>query len=403
VHIGLCSPQWPPSGAANGIVSYVSAVRGHLVAQGHAVSVISDGRLFGSDGLDRPLLPEPREPSWFARAARKTDRWHGGLPEVGRMVAAQVLAARRIAEIDIVEMEESFGWCGIVQRRTGIPVVTRLHGPHVLKPPRQRTLAERFVDSRRCAAEARALRSISSLTAPTHATMDATRNRYGIAPDPLHRIIPNPISLPPEAQRWSLADCDRNHILMVGRFDFWKGADTMLTAFARLLALRPEARLTVVGPDTGLETAPGRVTHFEDYVRANLPPEARARIDFTGILPPARIAVLRRQAYVTVVASRWENFPYVLLEGLGAASPMVSTDWAGSDEIIADGTSGLLTPLGEPEPLAQRIDWLMANPDQACRIAAEGHRRCRERFSVEAVGAELLRHYEATLERAKPQ
>ncbi len=406
MHIGLCSPQWPPSGAANGIVTYVSAIRAYFLAQGHDVSVIAQEQLFDAAGKAHPIAPSPPARQsfdpWRNRLARKVDRWRGNLPGMGRAVADQIIAARRIAPIDIVEMEESFGWCDIVQRTAGVPIVTRIHGPHFMKPARPRTPQERYLDGRRCAAEGRAIRSSRSLTAPTRAMMDAVHSHYGIRETGMRTVIPNPIAIQPEPRRWRLDQSDRDLILMVGRFDFWKGADTMLAAFAELLARRPNARLTLVGPDLGMETAPGRISNFEEYARAHLPPEARARVTFTGPLPPERIAPLRQRAFATVIASRLENFPYTLLEGLATGCPIISTAWAGSEEIIDDGESGLLTPVGEAEPLARRLDWLIAHPDAAGRLAANGLRRCRQHFSLEAAGGKMLQHYEATL-RASTQ
>lgn len=401
MHIGLCSPDWPPASAANGIVSYVSAVREYFISQGHQVSVISQGRLYGGDGREFSIESANETGGPFdalsRRIGRRIDHWRGGLPGVGRMVAAQVIAAQRIAPIDILEMEESFGWCDMVQRATGCSVVTRLHGPHFLKPGRPRTTQERRSDRQRCRAEGRAIRTARSLTAPTRAIMNAACTQYHRGPKCLSAVIPNPISLSPECNRWSLEACDRDHILMVGRFDYWKGADTMLAAFERLLERRPSTRLTLVGPDMGIETSPGHSIGFEEFARGKLSPRTRERVTFTGKLRPDQIAQLRRNAYVTVVASRWENFPYALLEGFAAGCPMISTAWAGSDEIIDDGETGLLTPVGKPQVLARHLDRLLSNPDTACRIARKGLLRCRNSFSPEAVGSRLLDCYSATL------
>ena len=400
MHIGLCSPQWPPSGAANGIVTYVSAVRAHFLAQGHGVSVIAQGQLYDAEGRRHAIAPAPpmlQSSGPWSRLTRKVDRWRGNLPGVGRAVADQIIAARRIAPIDIVEMEESFGWCGIVQRATGVPIVTRLHGPHFMKPARPRTPKERYLDQRRCVAEGRAIRSSRSLTAPTRAMMDAVHSHYGVQGNGMRVVIPNPIAIQPERHRWRLDRCDRNLILMVGRFDYWKGADTMLAAFAKLHARRPNMQLVLVGPDLGMEIAPGRTCNFAEYANAYLPPDARACITYTGSLPPDEILLLRQRAFAAVIASRLENFPYALLEGLAAGCPVISTAWAGSDEIIKDGELGLLTPVGEPEPLAGRLEWLIGHPEVARRLAANGLEQCQEQFSLEAVGEKMLRHYEATL------
>lgn len=403
MHIGLCSPQWPPSEAANGIVTYVSCMRDYFLSQGHAVSVIAQGRLATASGEVHRLAPAPKcsiPPSWHARLTRRTGTWRGSLPDVGQGVANQVIAARLVASLDIVEIEESFGWSEIVQRGAGIPVVTRLHGPHFLKPKRQRTARQWLSDVERSAAEGRAIKSARALTAPSRAVMSAVCRRYRLESDPRHAVIPNPIAIAREQDRWQPAACEPGHILMVGRFDFWKGADTMLAAFARLLDRRPEARLTLVGPDLGMEAPNGSILSFAQYAQTHLSPAARERITFTGTLNPEQIGQLRRRACVTVLASRLENFPYALLEGLAVGSPVISTDWPGSEEIIVHRETGLLTPVGEPEPLARSLDWLIGRPETAARYAISGLARCRQHFSVETVGNQMLQFYEAALRTA---
>jgi glycosyltransferase involved in cell wall biosynthesis len=406
VHIGLCSPQWPPAGAANGIVSYVSVVRDCLLSQGHQVSIIAGGRLFDAQDNDQLLVPQapgkpPAEP-WHARIAKRFRVNEGALPAVGRSVAEQVRAARKLVPLDLVEMEESFGWCDTVRRKAGIPVVARLHGPAALSPALERTGRERRADRQRIAAEGRALQAAQSLTSPTRAVMGAACDRYGIRPRGLRAVIPNPVLLAPAALRWRPETCDPYHVLMVGRFDRSKGADTMLQAFDHLLDRQPKARLTLVGPDAGIKLEPGRTADFAAYAATNLSARTRARITFTGTLPPAEIARLRRSAFVSVVASRSESYCYALVEGLAAGCPTISTAWNGSDEIIVDGATGILTPVGDPKALASKIDWLMTERATACRLAEAGFERCRNFFSAEAVGAQLVDHYEATLEAVRP-
>jgi glycosyltransferase involved in cell wall biosynthesis len=401
VHIALYSPNWPPSGAANGIVSYVSTVREYLIGKGHKVTILSEGRLYPSGGA-APLLLEPTEQlggldRLRQRISRRLDAYHGGLPGVGHQLAAQINAAHNIDPIDILEMEESFGWSDTVQRMTGIPVVTRLHGPYFLKPAKPRTTRERLTDRQRCKTEGRAVRSSLTLTAPTRAMMKITCENYRRTPKARDAVIPNPIQLVPEGQRWDFKNCDRNHILMVGRFDHVKGADTMLLAFERVLRTHPDARLTLVGPHIGIETGPGQIADFASYASDNLSPETARRVTMTGILTPEEIAQLRRDAFMTVVASRWENFPYALLEGLATGSPMISTDWPGSDEIVRHGETGILTPVGDPEALAQRIGWMFDYPEIAAQVGQNGLRHCAASFSIETVGSRLIESYEATL------
>lgn len=397
MHIGLCSPHWPPSRGANGIVSYVAEVRRHFLARGHDVSVLSQGELIFADGTAMPLAPRSGAARALARAgsriAWRLHRSSGALAPVGRALAREVAAAHRIKRFDVLEMEESFGWSEMVARAIDAPVITRLHGPHVVKPVRNLTEAELLSDEARCRAEASAVRSAAIVTSPTQAILEETCAKYGREAGRVSLVIANPIGLNDASPRWSLAGCERDHVLVIGRFDFWKGADTMLLAFDRLLRLRPTARLTMVGPDEGLETTPGRRIGFEDFVHANLSPAARERITFTGKLTAAEIAPLRLRANVTVCASRWESFPYVLLEAMAAGSPVICTAWPASGEVILDGETGMLTPVADPDALAATLERMLANPPLAAAMGAAARRRCEEVFATEVVGDRLLECY----------
>lgn len=397
MHIGLCSPHWPPSRGANGIVSYVAEVRRHFLARGHDVSIIAQGHMISADGDATALAPRSGAGRALVRAgnsiAWRLDRAPGALAPVGRALAREVAAAHRIRRFDLVEMEESFGWSEMVARAIDVPVITRLHGPHVVKPARSLTQAELLLDEERCRAEASAVRSAAVVTSPTRAILEETCARYGRDPDRISRVIANPIGLHEGTPRWSLAGCEPDHVLVIGRFDFWKGADTMLLAFDRLLQVRPNARLTMVGPDEGLETTPGTRIGFEAFARANLSPAVRDRITFTGKLTAAEIAPLRLKANVTVCASRWESFPYVLLEGMAAGSPLVCTAWPASGEVILDGETGLLTRVADPQALAATLERVLGDPALAATMGAAGRRRCETVFATEVVGDRLLECY----------
>jgi glycosyltransferase involved in cell wall biosynthesis len=187
---------------------------------------------------------------------------------------------------------------------------------------------------------------------------------------------------------------------MVGRFDYRKGADTMLLAFDKVLQSHPAARLTLVGPADGFRLGSGKVVTFAEFAQANLSPYAASRVTLTGTLGREEIAWLRRNAFVTVVASRFENFPYALMEGLSVGSPMISTAWPASGEIISDGETGFLTPVADPDAMASRICWLMDHPEAAASVGAGGQRHCANTFSAEAVGKRLIECFGATIRSA---
>lgn len=403
MHIGYYSPAWPPAGAANGIVSYVSTIRSYLLANGHDVSVLSNGTLFTSDGGQHVIAPgRSGKRSPWARLWSKIDRRFGHYPFTARQLARQIRRAREVAQIDLFEMEESFGWSGAAQRMLDVPLVTRLHGPQCIRPEGYQDASEARQARERIDAEGSAIRSACAITVPTRTTLDAVRRQYGYLPSP-HEVIANPISVSSADLRWSAATCDPDLILNVGRFDHIKGADTMLRAFEMVVARRPNARLIMVGPDTGLITPKGEKLGFDCYTRRYISPEVRARITFAGLLRPEEIAKLRRSAYMTVVAARNENFPYAAIEAMAAGSPLISTEWPGASELVTDDDSGWLCPLEDDAALADRICWLFANVAEAERAGLAAWERCGQVYSSDVIGTRMLRFYQGVLARHAAQ
>jgi glycosyltransferase involved in cell wall biosynthesis len=397
VHIALLSPAWPPVAAANSIVTYVSIMREHLLKRGHEVSVLADSILHRSNGSMIELNAPASATRMWPKIMERVDRRLGNHPFTGRRMADQVRRASQIVPIDLIETEESFGWSGLIARTSTVPVVTRLHGPQFLK-----TQADRFVKPHharhRERAEGRAIKAATNLSAPNSVILRATCDKYRLSAD--HgTVIPNPVAIVPEGERWRIDRCERGMILFVGRLDRRKGADTMIAAFARVLTERPSARLEMVGPDCGIEQPDGTLIKFVDYARQTLEQNVFDKIRFTGLLAPHAIRALRRRAYVTVVASPRENFPYAAVEAMAAGSPLISTHWLGADGVIADGIAGWLTPVGDVERMADRIRWVLAHPEAASTVAEAAWNHCKETYAIDKVGDQTIEFYRDAVAR----
>jgi len=62
-----------------------------------------------------------------------------------------------------------------------------------------------------------------------------------------------------------------------------------------------------------------------------------------------------------VLSSLWEGLPIILLEAMAAGLPVVATNVGGVSEIIQDGNTGFLVPVGDYSKLAERILFLAHN------------------------------------------
>jgi glycosyltransferase involved in cell wall biosynthesis len=388
MHIALYSPAWGASAHPSGIITYVRFMREELMRLGHRVSVFTNGAQTPGDDVHPVLVPP-----LMALASRIRGRiWPAkpGILRWGDAIAHSMRAVHRVDPIDVIEMEESFGWFASVLRRVPVPMVVKLHGPAF------QTLVEE--DSRtpfaaaKIEAEGRGLRVAPVITAPSQLTLDSTIQRYGLRPR-IARRVANPLSLPPGTAAWQVHECDPDTLLFIGRFDKLKGGDVVLRAFALLLRRNPRLKLIFVGPDAGVVEPSGRTIRFDEMKASLFPGDSSNRVVFKGRLAPEDIHPLRSQAYATMVASRWENQSYTLLEAMLQGCPIVTSDIGGQGEAVLDGERGLLCRAGDPDDLAAKLQQLLDSPQLAARLGAAARKFALAEHAPVSVVAKTLDVY----------
>jgi glycosyltransferase involved in cell wall biosynthesis len=395
MHIALWSPAWPLEKFQNGIVTFVHWMKREFESQGQRVSVFTGE-------LDPSSAPEPRvyhvRRTRWSRAVRRISRGaRSNEPDVFEFAAAIAAEMRRVHRrdpIDIVEMEESFGWFADVGRLTSLPLVVKLHGPAFLslvEDELHTAFAREKIDR-----EGRALHLATAIASPSASTLAQTIERYGLTPRE-RRLIVNPLTMDGDTPVWDPQKCERNTILFVGRFDLRKGADIVLKAFLSMLQLRRNLKLIFVGPDRGLSLPDGNRIHFAAYCNALFPNEFRDRVEFRGPMGNREIAKLRAQAMVTVVASRWENAGYTLLEAMFQGCPIVSTDAGGCPESVIDGVTGRLAKSEDPRDFAVQLCAMLDDPLGAQVMGQAARRKVMEQHTAAAVAAASIEMYQSVI------
>jgi glycosyltransferase involved in cell wall biosynthesis len=115
------------------------------------------------------------------------------------------------------------------------------------------------------------------------------------------------------------------------------------------------------------------------------------RLHLMPTLPGA--AAVLGQFDVFVLASRFEGLPYSPLEALWAGTPVVLSDAVGNRDVVDDGRSGLLVPVGDAPAVAAACTRLLDDTDLARRLADAGRARVAERFDVRRAGDDLTALY----------
>jgi glycosyltransferase involved in cell wall biosynthesis len=398
--VAFYSPGWPPNRTQNGIATYVGHLRPALRDLG-VMSHVVTGAAFGSDAaaadaVDLTKLKIPRGRNFLFRFLGRVSGLSFADVAFGWSVATGV---KHIAAEppDLIEMEETFGGAWYTQQVLTVPLVVRLHGPWFLNG----AALGHPVDAsfrRRESSEARCIASAAGVTAPSRDVLNRVRERYGL---PLRdaAVIPNPVLPVPPDRRWTLQDSDKKTILFVGRFDRHNGGDLVIEAFAAIAQSLPAAELMFVGPDHGFRDDSGEVHSLQGFLERRLDPGLRSRVHVMGPLPAEKIALLRRQSYVTVVASRYENFPLALAEALAFGCPTVAADTGGIPEILSADRTGLLFRAGDSPDLARKIATLFERPELAAELGHRGAADIADRFTPAAVARLTLDYYETLWKR----
>jgi len=93
---------------------------------------------------------------------------------------------------------------------------------------------------------------------------------------------------------------------------------------------------------------------------------------------------------VFVLPSLSEGFPLSILEALSFGVPCVATGVGGVPEILG---KRFLIQKWDPVGLAERINWLLENPEERRRIGIEGRKLVETRFSLDRMIAEYRELY----------
>jgi glycosyltransferase involved in cell wall biosynthesis len=308
-----------------------------------------------------------------------------------------VQATRRaIAErgVELLEMEETFGLLQLVKPKLRIPVVARLHGPHfvnglALGVPVDGAFHERVRH------EGLGIAKADAVSAPSRDILERTRAYYGLQL-PGAALIPYPAPSVPADHRWSLGACDPSRLLFVGRFDRHKGGDVVLDAFRKVVQRFPKVRLWFAGPDADLTDDQGRRWNLAKYLAERVP-DVAGRVDWLGRQPNSSLEELRRKAFATIVGSRYENLPLVVLEAMAHGCPLVATRTGGIAEVVEDGVNGVLARPGDPDDLAAAILRLLEAPEFAAKIAQRGADDACRRYHPDVVARETAAFHQAAL------
>jgi len=106
-------------------------------------------------------------------------------------------------------------------------------------------------------------------------------------------------------------------------------------------------------------------------------------------------------ADLLILPSHREGLPTVILEGHAAGKPVIGASATGIVDLLVDGETGLLFPVGDVSALAEAIDRLIEDKALARKLALAGQEQVKRKFRQELIWAALHREYLKVLQCAR--
>lgn len=195
-------------------------------------------------------------------------------------------------------------------------------------------------------------------------------------------VVPNGV----DVDRFPLPDraWDTPRILSVGRIVFQKGLDIAMAALAGLKDLDWQWRVVGDGPQLPVLRGMLRNQSLD------------GRVQFLGWQQASQLALEYADANIFLFPSRDEGMPNAVLEAMASGLPVIATRIAGNEELVLDGDTGALVPIGDAAALREALRQMLSDAGRRERMGRAGRLRAERQFTWKTAAQQ----YQAILERA---
>lgn len=295
---------------------------------------------------------------------------------------------RIVGTYDLVHIHWLFDFSSIAAARAaiaaGVPFLIQPHGsldPHL---GRKNRLAKRLY-------LATIGRPLLSRAAAVVFTSEQERRLASYGPSRPEWIVPVGLDMDqyatlPErgAFRAAFPSVAGGFLLFLGRLSPQKGLDLLLPAFHRVLKIRPELSLVLMGPDyRGYEAEVRRMARDLGIEQ---------RILITGLLPHQLKLAAFVDAELFVLPSYAENFGVVVPEALACGLPVVISDQVGiHQELAAEGAATVVRC--DVDSVSAGIESALSDRALRERMATLGPAMVRTHYTWDAIMPMVIKRY----------
>lgn len=184
-------------------------------------------------------------------------------------------------------------------------------------------------------------------------------------------VIPNPVTHIPD----QIDDVEKipSRIIAVGRLHAQKGFDLLIEAFSLIASKIPNWYIDIYGQ--GID---------RDLLRDLIDKKGLiGRVNLKGV--SNSIYDEYKKSQFLVLSSRYEGFGLVLIEAMSCGIPCAAFRCEyGPEDIISDGSDGLLIKDGDIKELARKILWLATHSQDCAKMGSEARKKALL-FNMDAI------------------
>lgn len=179
---------------------------------------------------------------------------------------------------------------------------------------------------------------------------------------------------------------DNVHLLgIIGRFWPQKRIKDAIWAADLLKVVRDDVHLLVIGDGPQRE----RLLKYRRQV------EIADKVHFLG--ERTDVAALLPHFDLLWSTSGYEGQSNAIMEAMSAGVPIVATDIPGTRDLVVEGETGYLVPVGDRAALARAAQRIIDNPDLAEQLGQAARRRMADEFSLDKMIDSYATLYEEVL------
>ncbi len=302
---------------------------------------------------------------------------------------------RHVRDYDLVHVHALFSFTSAVAamaaRRAGVPYIVRPLG----------TLNRYGVEQRRPLLKRLSLSLIEGPilrnAAAVHFTSEVERVEAEALGIPMRSaIIPLGVEPAPSAEQPGLLERfpelgSARCILFLSRLDPKKNLEGLLRAFSLGSKYLPGTKLVIAGD--GQKDYVAGLKALSEHLGLS------GKVLWTGHLDGALKAEAFASAQVFVLPSFSENFGIAAAEALMAGLPCVLSSGVAIADAVSQAGAGTIVDMN-PESISQALVEIMTNEKGRIAKGASAKRLATEQFSVDAMGANLVRLYSTILSKS---